>query len=99
MTIEVHEVEGSVMVALSGPVDIFEAGALHKKVREITALNKDVVVDLVDAVRMDAFAIQILMAMKEAQCERGRRFSSISGPNGIREGCRLTGLQSVLGPV
>jgi anti-anti-sigma factor len=98
MTIEVHEAEGSVVVALSGSVDIFEAGALHERAREITALNRDVVVDLGDAVRMDVSAIQILLAMKEAQRERGRRFSIISAPDGIREDWRLTGLQSVLGP-
>ena len=77
---------------VAGVADVSIAEQLHRKATELADSGKDVVVTLKEAVRLDASALQVLLALREELSGSGKNLSLSGVPQQIRGYLELAGV-------
>jgi anti-anti-sigma regulatory factor len=87
---------GGYNLMLRGVVDIFEARELHRLALEALQAPEEVTVHLDETTRLDTATSQLLLALKLALAERGKRFIIKAQPAQVKETWRLLGIEHAL---
>ena len=84
------------MAHLAGVVDAGAAIPLHQNARELAGARKPVVIELSAAERLDASALQILLALQKAMTASGKTLSVAATPPQIRNYLEIAGVSGLL---
>jgi anti-anti-sigma factor len=73
--VRVQERGGALVAELIGVIDVSVAEELHHQAMDLVESGKNVVIELGQTERLDASALQVLLAMRQDLVRRGRSFS------------------------
>lgn len=90
MVIEAHEVEGTLVLSLSGDLDALSAGSLDLMVTDLLGQGRrSLVVDLAQIERVYTAGISVLLRLQRAAAGRGARLICCSARPFVREMMRI----------
>lgn len=99
-----HDGEGQDIVdeetiLLTGPVTLYEVGAVRENLRAALAAGKPLRVDLGDSGPWDIAGLQLLVACARSAQEQGQLVRIVNPPGSCTEMARRSGLEPWLGSV
>lgn len=89
--------EGRVRLLLAGEVGIGTAPRLRRAALAAAGRGAEVEIDCGRAVRVDGAALQVLLALRREQADRGLGFRLLGAPGPVREALAAGGLGDALG--
>lgn len=86
--------DGILTVGLEGELDVYSAGDLHNKLRQVETGSTDVVIDLSRLEFIDCAGLHQLVEADRRARSRGGRVTLIRGPSKVHRLFALTGLEA-----
>jgi anti-anti-sigma factor len=77
---------------LSGTLDAYLAGQLHRCAHDLLESGRDITVDLSEVDSMDVCTMQILLALRGDLVSRGRRFGLFAASEAAVSSLRMAGI-------